>query len=151
MVDENWWEEFGEEWKENLENFKDQMQDFMENMNELKFFKGFYCGPPRIHRYHRGPHASFHVWKHWMPFVKDEDDKYVIRIPLRKYTKDQIKLKVSNKRLVIVFQKEDKKPKSRYLPIPDDVDPEKTTAKVENGELIVYLFKKKPDISINIE
>ena len=151
MIDENWWEEFGEEWKENLENFKEYMNELVENMNNFEFFKGYHYSHHRPHRIHRGPRMFFHFMKHGMPFMKDEDDKYVLRIPLRKYTKDQVSLKVSQKRLAIMFQKEDKKPRSRYFPIPEDIDPEKTSAKVENGELIIYLYKKKPDMSINIE
>ncbi|MHA1893698.1 MAG: Hsp20/alpha crystallin family protein [Candidatus Helarchaeota archaeon] len=150
MFDENWWEQFGEEWKQNMEEFKNNMQEFMNNLNEMKFFKKFKMHSFKTPMFHYSRRVN-HYWKHYMPFMTDEIDKYVLEIPLRKYTKDEVILKVSQRRLKLTFQKKDRKPRNRYFPIPEDVEPEKTSAKVENNVLIINLYKKKSDISIDIE
>lgn len=156
MFDEDWFNEFSDEWKENMEEFKELMGDFKHNM---PFSCGFHY-PPRHHshyKHHRPGRVGLHLlggfapWMHYGPFVKDEPDKYVLKIPLRKYTKDEVRVQVSQKRIVIRFEKEEKKPKLRYIPLHPDIDPAKITAKVEDEKLILNLFKKNPDVDINIE
>ena len=156
MFDEEWFNELSDEWKENMESFKEMMCEFKHNM---PFSCGFHNSPRhhRPHGHHRPRGFGLHFlggcapWMHNNPFMKDEPDKYVLRIPLWKYTKDEVKVQASQKKIVIRFEKEGKKPRLRYIPLHPDVDPAKINAKVEDDKLVINMYKKNPDVDINIE
>ncbi len=155
MFDEEWFNEMNDEWKENMDEFKELMNEFKDNM---PFSCGFHFPPRHRHPHrHHGSRFGAHFFggcAPWMPpnpFFKDELDKFVLRIPLRNYTKEEVKVQASQKRLVIKFEKEGKRPRIRYIPLHPNVDPTKISAKVEDGKLVINLYKKNPDVDVNIE
>jgi HSP20 family protein len=91
--------------------------------------------------------------------VKEEKEKFIVKVGFPGYSKEDMKVEVKEDQLIIKCQKDvcDKKECTckRVFYLPEEVNQEGITAKMENGLLTIEIPKKeeeiKPELSIEIK
>ena len=84
------------------------------------------------------------------PFLHEETDAYVLKVPLAGVKKEDIDLQKNDTFLIIRYPRHGKTRAKEFF-IPRNVNREKIQAKYENGLLEIRMPKSEPDTPIEIE
>ena len=132
--------------------------DRLMGLFENDFDRGFYGGSPLVFRHP----PAMRRYAHRMPMdVADKGDHYEVMVELPGIRKDDVKLSLEDGVLSVGIESKEEKSEedegryvhrersdyrcSRCIRLPDEVDPEKVTASMEDGILNIALEKRHPE------